>query len=155
MGIAKLAHYSIRTTDLEASWRFYTEVMNFRVGFRPMFPFPGIWLYMDDDESEFGVVHIIGIDPGEPEGLRSYLGDRGVEDIQGTGTLDHIAFLATDWPSMRERCKKRGLPYVQRSVPSLGLHQVFLTDPSGVTIELNYPAAEANISGLSGDPEDH
>jgi hypothetical protein len=32
---------------------------------------------------------------------------------------------------------------VERTVPSLGLRQVFLTDPSGVTIELNYPAAEA------------
>ena len=144
MGIAKLAHYSIRTTDLEASRRFYTEVMMFRVGFRPMFPFPGIWLYMDDDESEFGVVHIIGIDPDDLEGLNAYLGDRGIEDIQGTGTLDHIAFLATDWPSMRDRCEKWEVPYVQRSVPSLGLHQVFLVDPSGVTIELNYPAAEAN-----------
>ena len=144
MGIAKLAHYSIRSTDMEASRRFYTEVMRFRVGFRPMFPFPGIWLYMDDDESEFGVVHIIGIDPDDPEGLNAYLGDRGVEDIQGTGTLDHIAFLASDWPSMRDRCEQSGLPYVQRSVPSLGLHQVFLVDPSGVTIELNYPAAEAN-----------
>jgi hypothetical protein len=27
-------------------------------------------------------------------------------------------------------------------VPSLGLHQVFIEDPSQVTIELNYPAAE-------------
>ncbi|MFZ9740235.1 MAG: glyoxalase, partial [Prochlorotrichaceae cyanobacterium] len=30
-----------------------------------------------------------------------------------------------------------------RTVPDLGLHQVFLEDPSGVTIELNFPAAEA------------
>jgi hypothetical protein len=28
-------------------------------------------------------------------------------------------------------------------VPDLGLHQVFLEDPSQVTIELNFPAAEA------------
>jgi len=28
-------------------------------------------------------------------------------------------------------------------VPTLGLHQVFFEDPSRVTIELNYPAAEA------------
>ena len=66
MEISKLAHYSIRTTDLEASRRFYTEIMQFRVGFRPPFGFPGLWLYFDDDESEFGVVHIIGTDPNDP-----------------------------------------------------------------------------------------
>jgi hypothetical protein len=27
-------------------------------------------------------------------------------------------------------------------VPSIGLHQLFLDDPNGVVVELNYPAAE-------------
>ncbi|MEQ1774497.1 MAG: glyoxalase, partial [Burkholderiales bacterium] len=31
----------------------------------------------------------------------------------------------------------------ERTIPSLGIHQVFFEDPSQVTIELNYPAAEA------------
>jgi len=31
----KLTHYAIRTTDLEASRRFYTEVMGFHFGYRP------------------------------------------------------------------------------------------------------------------------
>jgi hypothetical protein len=34
----------------------------------------------------------------------------------------------------------------ERNVPSLGLHQVFFEDPSAVTIELNYPAAEAQAA---------
>ena len=44
MSIGKLDHYSIRTLDIEASRRFYTEVMGFQVGFRPLFKFPGLWL---------------------------------------------------------------------------------------------------------------
>ncbi len=62
----------------------------------------------------------------------------------GPGALDHIAFAATDWPAMRARCHAAGVRYVERTVPALGQHQVFLDDPSGVTIELNYPAAEAD-----------
>lgn len=143
MAIDKLAHYSIRTTDLEASRKFYTEVLGFRVGFRPPFDFPGIWLYMGEDEQEYGTVHIIGIDPNDPQGLIAYLGDKPLDSLQGTGSVDHIAFTATDLAGMRRTIAARGLETRERTVPSLGLHQVFLTDPSGVTIELNYPAAEA------------
>lgn len=146
MAINRLAHYSIRTTDLEASRQFYTEVLGFRVGFRPPFDFPGIWLYLGDDEQEYGTVHIIGIDPNNPQGLIDYLGDKSLDSLQGTGSVDHIAFTATNLAEMRRIIAARGLEMRERTVPSLGLHQVFLTDPSGVTIELNYPAAEAKQS---------
>lgn len=142
MPMVKLAHFSIRTSDLAASERFYTNILGFRAGTRPAFDFPGRWLYMGNDESEFGVVHLVGIDPDNPEGLSSYLGDKANAGT-GTGVVDHIAFLATGWRELRERCKTEGQIYVERIVPSLGLLQVFLDDPSGVTIELNYPAEEA------------
>jgi catechol 2,3-dioxygenase-like lactoylglutathione lyase family enzyme len=140
MAIVKPAHYSIRTTDLDRSQRFYTEVLKLRVGFRPPFDFPGVWLYADQEESEFGAVHLIGVDPASREGLRDHLGERRVEGLQGSGSVDHIAFLATDWPGMRRRCDALGVRYHEQHMPSLGLIQVFLVDPSGVTIELNYRA---------------
>lgn len=143
MAIDKLAHYSIRTTDLEASRVFYTEILGFRVGYRPPFDFPGIWLYMGEDEREYGTVHIIGIDPNNPEGLIKYLGDKSLDSLKGTGSVDHIAFNATGLAEMRQKLSSRGMAIRERTVPSLNLHQVFLEDPSGVTIELNYPAAEA------------
>ncbi len=143
MPLDKLAHYSIRTTDLEASRVFYTELLGFRVGYRPPFDFPGIWLYMSDDETEYGTVHIIGIDPNDPQGLIDYLGDKSLDSLVGTGSVDHIAFTATGLAEMRQKLAARQMQARERTVPSLGLHQVFLTDPSGVTIELNYPAAEA------------
>ena len=144
MPIGKLDHYSIRTLDIEASRRFYTEVMGFEVGFRPQFDFPGLWLYNGTRYPEsYGVVHIIGVDMNNPEGLKEYLGDRDLSTLNGTGTVDHMAFAATGLADMRERLKRLGVPNRERTVPSLGLHQVFFEDPSQVTIELNYPAAEA------------
>jgi catechol 2,3-dioxygenase-like lactoylglutathione lyase family enzyme len=142
--VEKLDHYSIRTLDLPASERFYTQIMGFTVGFRPPFKFPGLWLYNGTHYPEsYGVVHIIGIDPTDPQGLKEYLGDRAVESLKGTGTVDHMAFRATGLSQMRARLKSAGVPYRERTVPSLGLHQVFIEDPSDVTIELNYPASEA------------
>ncbi|MGZ5166642.1 MAG: VOC family protein [Burkholderiales bacterium] len=143
MPIGKLDHYSIRTLDLEASRRFYTEVMGFQVGFRPDFDFPGVWLYNGSAYPEScGVVHIIGIDPANPEGLKAYLGDRDVASLDGTGTVDHMAFTATGLADIRKRLKRHGVQYRERTVPGLGLHQVFFEDPSHVTIELNLPADE-------------
>lgn len=138
MAIAKLAHYSIRTADLMASEKFYTEVMGFRPGYRPPFNFPGRWLYAGGDEADYGIVHLIGAGAE----MESYLGARSAEG-QGTGALDHIAFAATGWPEMRARLQRWRIAYQERTVPSLNLHQVFLQDPNGIVLELNYPAGEA------------
>ena len=143
MPVGKLDHYSIRTPEVEASRRFYTEVMGFTVGFRPPFKFPGIWLYNGAQYPETtGVVHIIGIDSNDPQGLKDYLGDRDVTSLQGTGTVDHMAFVATGLADMRARLQNHRIAFRERTVPALGIHQVFFEDPSGVTLELNYPAAE-------------
>ena len=143
MPIGKLDHYSIRTLDLEESRRFYTEIMGFEVGFRPEFKFPGLWLYNGVKYPETtGVVHIIGVDPNNPEGLKEYLGDRDMASLNGTGTVDHMAFRATGVGEMRQRLQKCVITFRERTVPSLELHQVFFEDPSGVTIELNYPGDE-------------
>ena len=144
MPLSKIAHYSIRTLDLAATRKFYTEVMGLTVGPRPKFNFPGLWLYNGSHESyDNAVVHIIGIDLNDPQGLKDYLGDRDLDSLKGgTGTFDHIAFTATDVRSMVTRLKNGKVPFRERTVPDLNLHQVFLDDPSGVVIELNYPADE-------------
>ncbi|MEM5329238.1 VOC family protein [Paraburkholderia sp. JHI2823] len=141
MPISRLAHYSIRTTDLERSCRFYERVLGFKPGYRPPFDFPGAWLYRGGDEADYGIVHIIGVDADNPEGLTAYLGDKAQVE-SGTGTVDHIAFLATGVQAMWQTLRGEGLEWRDRTVPSLGLHQIFVEDPSGVTIELNFPASE-------------
>jgi len=143
VSISKLAHFSLRTTALDASRRFYCEVLGFREGFRPAFDFPGAWLYHRGDDTDYGVVHLIGINPDDPRGLTDYLGDKGQDGLHGSAAVDHLAFLATDLTGILGRMRDSGCDYRQRTVPSLGLHQVFVEDPSGVTIELNFPAEEA------------
>jgi catechol 2,3-dioxygenase-like lactoylglutathione lyase family enzyme len=138
-----LNHYSIRTTDLDACERFYVDVLGLQVGPRPDFPFPGLWLYAGDT-AQFAnaVVHIIGIDRNDPAGLQQYLGDRGLDSLQGSGAVDHVAFFATGLAETVARLQSKGVASRERTVPSLGLHQLFLDDPNGVVIELNFPAHE-------------
>jgi catechol 2,3-dioxygenase-like lactoylglutathione lyase family enzyme len=138
-----LNHYSIRTIDLDACRAFYVNVLGLTVGPRPPFPFPGLWLYRGDHaDYSNAVVHIIGIDRNDPEGLKRYLGDRNESSLNGTGAIDHIAFSADGLSAMIDHLHTKEVAFRERSVPALGLHQLFLDDPNGVIIELNYPAAE-------------
>ncbi|MDO9147737.1 MAG: VOC family protein [Hydrogenophaga sp.] len=153
MPISKLAHFSVRTTDLVASRRFYSGILGLKEGFRPPFKFPGAWMYLGGDEADHGVVHLIAIDENDPQGLIEYLGDKDASSLNGSAAVDHLAFLATDLQGMLEKLNNAGSEYRQRTVPSLGLHQVFVEDPSGVTIELNFPSEEAAArDAASGAP---
>ncbi len=135
MPLTRLDHFSVRTSDVEGAKAFYENVLGLRAGARPDFPFPGAWLYQGDR----AVVHIIGVDAKDSSGLQDYLGDRGAAG-QGTGNFDHIAFVATDFEGMRKHLSGLGVPFRERSVPGLALEQIFVTDPSGVTVEINFPA---------------
>ncbi len=134
MPINKLDHYSIRTADLDATRAFYVDVMGFETGPRPDFPFPGVWLY----QGGIAVVHVIGIDPNDASGLQDYLGDRDAAETGGSGMIDHVAFTATDIDAVRARIEASGLAFRERKVPAMDLRQIFVTDPSGVVIELNF-----------------
>jgi catechol 2,3-dioxygenase-like lactoylglutathione lyase family enzyme len=138
-----LNHLSIRTLDLEATRTFYETVLGLTVGPRPDFPFPGLWMYRGDHgDIANAVVHIIGMDRNDPQGLKNYLGDRDPSSLHGTGAVDHVAFFATGLAGMRSHLRSLGVDARERTVPDIGLHQLFLDDPNGVVIELNYPAAE-------------
>ena len=141
MPLSRLDHYSIRTAHLAETERFYTEVLGLEVGPRPNFPFPGVWLY----QGGVAVVHVVGIDPDDPSGLKDYLGDKAGGDKAGgdagTGTIDHVAFVGSDVEAMRAKFRGIGIPFRDRTVPAMNLEQVFLEDPNGITIELNFPDA--------------
>ena len=130
MPLRNLNHVLVLAEDLEATRDFYVDVLGLEVGERPPFEFPGYWLYLGDQ----AVVHLASKDPGAS---RASAGDGG------TGAIDHIAFEASGLADMTSRLKARGLPVRQRIVPGSGLRQLFIQDPNGVTIELNYPASEA------------
>jgi catechol 2,3-dioxygenase-like lactoylglutathione lyase family enzyme len=135
MGLTRLDHFSIRTADVDGTRDFFVRVLGLTDGERPPFKFPGAWLYCGEKD----VVHIIGIDPADKSGLVDYLGDREEGVLAGTGAVDHLAFMAEDIEAMRNRLKDAGIPSREREVPLLGVRQIFVEDPNGVTVELNFP----------------
>lgn len=136
-----LNHYSIRTADLDASRYFYESVLGLTVGPRPAFPFPGVWMYTGPHgDYANAAVHIVGADASAPERLQDYLGDRASAQA-GTGDLDHVAFYADDLEAMLAHLNSLNVAFTRRGMPNVGLQQLFLTDPNGIVVELNYKAA--------------
>jgi len=143
MLINSLDHCSIRTTKLQETREFFVDILGLEDGKRPDFPFPGAWLYTDST----AVIHLIGVDPDDPSGLQRYVGGEiSSEALQGSGAFDHIAFRANDPSVLIERLKKTDYAYRERQVPNMNLFQIFVEDPNGITIELNYRGKEEPVA---------
>lgn len=133
--LTMLSHYNVRTTDWTKTRDFYVKVLGLTEGERPEFPFPGHWLYCGAQD----VLHITGI-ASDDAGLKSYLGDRGAGgELQGGGAIDHVAFTAKNAVRMGKHFKDLGIAARHRRVPNMDLYQIFIEDPNGITIELNFP----------------
>jgi len=136
MSLTALHHCSIRNEKekMDVTKDFYVDILGMKVGERPPFDFPGYWLYV----GEQAVIHIVGIDPNDPQGLLDYLGEDRIESLEGGGAVDHLAFHSDEPDELVARLKEREYLFFQRKVPEMNLHQIFVKDPNDITIELNY-----------------
>jgi catechol 2,3-dioxygenase-like lactoylglutathione lyase family enzyme len=148
MPITALNHYFVRALDLERSRRFYCDVLGFEVMPRPDFPFPGYWL---------GVGGGIQVHMG-PHGIANsdlyYLGTTPDSATTNAGVVDHIAFLATDPKGFSERLAAAGVRARKRYLAGIALFQMFVKDPDGLTIELNFPGV-ADAPDWAADGESY
>jgi catechol 2,3-dioxygenase-like lactoylglutathione lyase family enzyme len=122
MLIAGLNHYTIRCSpsDLPELVEFYTQVLNLTVGERPTMPRPGFWLYSEGR----AIVH-----------LYAKLDRR---DWGPTGGLDHISFVTRGLEKTRVRLRHAGKSFEELPVAGTPIHQIFLRDPTGLTVELTF-----------------
>jgi len=132
MPVTELNHYLIRAKDIERTKDFYCEVLGFEVMPRPDFPFPGYWLGVN------GKIQVHMAQAGVPNSKLYYLGSPKNAATNNSGVIDHIAFLATDPERFVGRLRKLGVPTRPRNFPESQLYQLFLKDPDGLTIELNF-----------------
>jgi catechol 2,3-dioxygenase-like lactoylglutathione lyase family enzyme len=132
MPLTELNHYFIRANDLERTKDFYCDVLGFSVMPRPPFPFAGYWLGVN------GKIQVHMGQAGIEHAELYYLGTPKEAATDHAGVVDHIAFLATEPGDLVRRLKARGIEYQPRSLPEFDLYQIFLKDPNGLTIELNF-----------------
>jgi len=132
MPLERLDHVNIRTGNLTAMRRFYTEVLGLTDGWRPAFRFDGAWLYLGDG----AVVHLV---------------DSGETAPGQAPRLEHFAFTGRDLAAFLDRLRADGIAYRVRIVPGLDLRQVNLLDPDGNHLHVDFAQDEdADLTDFEG-----
>jgi catechol 2,3-dioxygenase-like lactoylglutathione lyase family enzyme len=140
MPLSHLEHFLIQTADIEQTRDWYVRVLGMRDGWHPDFKFPVVWLYIGEKD----VLHVTEGGANVSENRRKYLGQQSTE-LHGSGVVDHV----TGLPEMMEHLRREGVSFTQRMVSDQGLFQLFLLDPNGVKIELNFANSEALEHGIA------
>ena len=134
MPLGVLQHYTIEPSNLERTKDFYCDVLGLESGDRPPLGFPGYWLY----SGGVATVHLLG--PRVPrEGITVRGTDKKFDD---TGRFDHIAFSASDLAGVRKRIEGKKVTFREQVIPRTGGTQIFLYDPDGIGVELNFDPSE-------------
>jgi catechol 2,3-dioxygenase-like lactoylglutathione lyase family enzyme len=121
MRVNGIDHFNIRTRDLDRLCEFYTKILGLEIGDRPPFDAPGVWLYAGGHP----ILHV---------GVAK---DGGV-DVDNTLPLDHIALDVEGLADAVATLDGAGIEYRMFDVPGRAMKQIFVRDPDGVTIELNF-----------------
>jgi len=139
MPLSHIEHFLVATDDIEKTGEWYCRVLGMKEGPHPDFGFPVKWLYIGDRD----IVHIGPSARNADANQKKYLGRTSQDTGTGTGALDHIAFRATGLKEMMAHLKSQGIAFNERRASGQALYQLFMYDPNGIKIELNYDAAEA------------
>jgi catechol 2,3-dioxygenase-like lactoylglutathione lyase family enzyme len=123
MAIQGMNHFNVLTDDVEATRRFYVDVIGLAEGERPPLSFDGAWLYAGGR----AILHVSAAKLG----------------AERKGVIDHMAFSATDLKGTVEKLKRLGVEHVVRQQVGSRIWQVFCNDPMGAKVELDFDPSEA------------
>jgi catechol-2,3-dioxygenase len=123
MATLGLNHYNLRADHalMEKLRDFYCDIVGLAVGFRPPFGSRGYWLYA----GEQAVLHL-----SEAAAAKF--------DNAAITTFDHAAFSCTGLAGFESRLTNRGVDFRVARVPQTDQVQIFLRDPAGNGVELNF-----------------
>ena len=131
MPVRTLDHVNIVTRDLPGTVDFYRQVMGFTVIDPPAPLEPDLIQWLCDMDGR-PILHIVD--------RRRMVGREGFADRIGepTGAIDHVALECEGLDEMKARLDAAGLDYRVSGVAGISLTQLFVRDPNGVLLELNF-----------------
>ena len=100
---------------------FYCDIVGLSEGFRPAFERFGFWLYIGDKD----VLHLITPKEGD-------------ERSPQKSSFDHVAFKTGNYEGILKKLKSLNVLFEEKPIPGMAAHQIFLKDPAGNRVELNF-----------------
>jgi catechol 2,3-dioxygenase-like lactoylglutathione lyase family enzyme len=132
MTIRSLDHVNIRTPQVEATAVFFRDALGMTVTPPPGLQ-PGVRAAWVLDDAGKPVVHI-----GDADGVYPTDGHVPFVPARGGGSVHHIAFNCDDYHGIRQRLTRYGIEASENYMAQIGLRQVFVHDPNGIFVELNF-----------------
>lgn len=131
MAVESLDHINIRTPDIASTCRFFVDVLQMEIR-----DTPGIndrtraaWIC---DELGRPVVHVVAAEMNFPDEQEPKA------EREGSGRVHHVALRCRGYDEMTNRLSSMGCVFRTNVVPDAGLRQLFVTDPNGILVELNF-----------------
>jgi catechol-2,3-dioxygenase len=100
---------------------FYCDVVGLSEGFRPAFERFGFWLYIGNKD----VLHLITPKEGDSRSPQK-------------SSFDHVAFKTAKYQDVLKKLKSLNISFDEKLIPGMTAHQIFLRDPAGNRVELNF-----------------
>ena len=137
MPIISPDHYTVRSRDIDASWKFYESVLGLQVRKREGMPVPAFIVSIWPDRQ---VVHVFQASAENEEVFAKY---PSADDTKGlnTGRIMHVEFWATGLEDFRARWNAQGTKFTERMLPDK--YQIGIVDPDNIQVNINFPVAEA------------
>lgn len=129
MAVEALDHVNVVTADLDRAESFYRALLALetRPAPPPLTRETARWMF---DTAGRAVLHLNSLD------LPRFF-DRDMAPGP-TGALHHVAFRCTGYDDTVARISAMALDHRCNNVTAIGLRQIFVADPDGVLLELNF-----------------
>lgn len=131
MKVSAIDHINIQTHRLPDTVAFFVDVLGLVAGPPPLGLDPKRITWMFDANGK-ALIHITK--PG------SVSGESGEIIGSDTGALHHVAFDCSGYAPMIARLDRLAVDYRCNDVASIALRQLFVTEPNGILLELNFRA---------------
>lgn len=125
MFVQSLDHVNLRVKDPAATIAFFNDVLGM-----PSSSVRTSWL---TDAAGTAVIHIGGVDKPYPSDSW-----RPFTARNDSGAVHHVALSCKGYELVLTRLRQRGLDHYTHDVPQMNFRQVFVAEPGGVLLELNF-----------------